>query len=272
MRSSAQAGLWPGLLLGMVLVSAVAGREVLRRQARTARATIGHRFGEVAHAADKVFKVQYGDPISLLLLGDSIAAGLGAEKPKHTLGAQLSSRLAKSTHRSVRLCTAARVGSESSMVLAQLNDLPRGYVADVAVVIVGGNDVTHRVRTSESVRHLSEVVEELLARGAQVVVGTCPDLGALQAVPQPLRSLGRRASRQLAAAQREAVTSLGGRAVSLAEVVGPFFSAQPDQMFSLDRFHPSGAGYRRTAKALLPSVLAALGSAKPVPFGHHAPT
>ena len=30
-------------------------------------------------------------------------------------------------------------------------------------------------------------------------------------------------------------------------------------MFSLDRFHPSALGYKRTAKAMLPSVLAALG-------------
>lgn len=266
-------GTAPGLAvwLATLLAAALAAREVLRRQARTARAAIGHALGDIAHPADKTFKARYGDPISLLLLGDSIAAGLGAEKPKHTLGAQLASRLAKKTHRSVRLCTAARVGSETSMVPAQLRALPQGYVADVAVVIVGGNDVTHRVRTSESVRHLSEVVEELLARGTQVVVGTCPDLGALRPIPQPLRTLGRRASRQLAAAQRDAVTCLGGRAVSLAEVVGPFFIAQPDQMFSLDRFHPSGAGYRRTAKALLPSVLAALGSLEQVPFGHHEP-
>ena len=29
-------------------------------------------------------------------------------------------------------------------------------------------------------------------------------------------------------------------------------------MFSVDRFHPSALGYRRTADALLPAVLAAL--------------
>jgi hypothetical protein len=59
--------------------------------------------------------------------------------------------------------------------------------------------------------------------------------------------------------------------VSLADVVGPFFITQPDEMFALDRFHPSGAGYRRTAKAMLPSVLAALGYADTVPYGHHPP-
>ena len=259
------------LWLGAAATSAVVGREVLRRQAGVARRAIGLPHGDVAHTADKTYAKQHGDPISLLLLGDSIAAGLGAEKAKHTLGAQLSKRLAKKTRRSVRLHTAARVGSETSMVLGQVEGLPAGYVADVAVIIVGGNDVTHRVRTTESVRQLSEVVEALLARETAVVVGTCPDLGALRPIPQPLRTLGRRASRQLAAAQREAVTDLGGRAVSLAEVVGPFFVTQPDEMFSLDRFHPSGAGYRRTAKALLPSVLAALGYEEQVPFGHHPP-
>ena len=132
--------------------------------------------------------------------------------------------------------------------------------------MVGGNDVTHRVKVADSVRHLGEVVRALRAQGTEVVVGTCPDLGALTAVPQPLRGLGRRASRQLAAAQREEVTRLGGRAVSLAEVVGPFFVTQPDEMFALDRFHPSGAGYRRTAKAVLPSVLAALGVEEHVPL------
>ena len=90
-----------------------------------------------------------------------------------------------------------------------------------------------------------------------MVVGTCPDLSALSTLPQPLRALAAVASRQLAAAQRDLVLDLGERVVSLAHVVGPFFVAQPDEMFAEDRFHPSSAGYKRTAKAMLPSVLAA---------------
>jgi hypothetical protein len=53
--------------------------------------------------------------------------------------------------------------------------------------------------------------------------------------------------------------------------VGPFFISNPDEMFSLDRFHPSAVGYRRTADALLPSVLAALGDDVRLPSGHQAP-
>jgi lysophospholipase L1-like esterase len=246
-------------------------RVLLERQAALARRLIGKQLGEEALPADRTWKKKYGEPIDLLLLGDSIAAGLGAERPKETLGGRLSKQLAATTHRSVRLRTAARVGSESSVLAAQLDTLPAGYRADVAVIVVGGNDVTHRVAVAESVRHLEDAVRRLRAVDIAVVVGTCPDLGALRPVPQPLRALGSRASRQLAAAQRAAVVPLGAYVVDLATVVGPFFITNPDEMFSLDRFHPSAHGYKRTAKAMLPSVLAALGVVDTVPFGHHAP-
>lgn len=249
----------------------IGARELLHRQADHARRLIGKPLGEVAPDADRTWKKSYGDPVQLLLLGDSIAAGLGADRPKETLGGRLAKGLAKATHRSVRLRTGAVVGSESSMLTAQLAGVPASYRADVAVIVVGGNDVTHRVPVADSVKHLEEAIALLRERGTAVVVGTCPDLGLLRPVPQPLRALGSRASRQLAAAQMTAAVAAGAHAVSLAHCVGPFFITNPDEMFSLDRFHPSALGYKRTAKAMLPSVLAALGVAEQVPFGHRAP-
>ena len=256
---------------GVVATAVGVSHYGLRRQAAIARAAIGKPLGEEAHRADRTWKKKYGDPVDLLLLGDSIAAGLGADRPRDTLGGQLARRLAKATRRSVRLRTAAVVGAETSDLAAQLASLPTGYVPAVAVIVVGGNDITHRVRVADARRDLGEAVRALRELGAEVVVGTCPDLGALRPLPQPLRTLGSRASRQLAAAQREVTTEHGGYVVALAEVVGPFFITRPDEMFALDRFHPSGAGYRRTAKAMLPSMLLALGHASSVPFGHTPP-
>lgn len=259
-----------GVALGLA-GAAAAARGVLVRQAAAARQVIGKPLGEEALRADKKYQKKYGATLDLLLVGDSIAAGLGAELPRETLGARLATRLAKATRRTVRLRTVARVGGESSMLEAQLAGLPASYHPDVAVIVVGGNDVTHRVPVAESVRHLESAIADLRARGAEVVVGTCPDLGALRAVPQPLRALGSRASRQLAQAQETAAVRAGAHAVSLAHVVGPFFITHPDEMFSLDRFHPSAAGYKRTAKALLPSLLAALHMEADLPFGHRRP-
>lgn len=236
----------------------VGGRGLLQRQAAAARAAIGKPLGEQALAADRTWKRKHGNRVELLLLGDSVAAGLGAEAPKHTLGAHLARRLARRTRRAVRLHTAAVVGSESKDLEAQLASLPASYRPDVAVVVVGGNDVTHRVPVAESVAHLVECVRRLRETGTEVVVGTCPDLGALKPVPQPLRALGSRASRQLAAAQAAAVLPLGARVVPLATAVGPFFALDPDAHFSVDRFHPSSLGYKRTAQALLPALVEAL--------------
>lgn len=262
-----------GVALAGVGVTTGGGRELLRRQAAIARARIGKPLGEDAIPADKTWKKKYaGVPLELLVLGDSIAAGLGAERPKDTLGARVARGLAGALHRPVRLRTAAIVGSETSALAGQLDGLPPGYRADVAVIVVGGNDVTHRVPVGTSAAQLEAAVVRLREQGTEVVVGTCPDLGALRPVPQPLRSLGSRMSRQLAGAQAEVAVRNGAHAVSLARVVGPFFITNPDEMFSLDRFHPSALGYKRTAKALLPSVLLALGHVEDVPFGHHAPT
>ncbi|MFJ9316670.1 SGNH/GDSL hydrolase family protein [Pimelobacter simplex] len=262
-----------GVALAGIGVTTGGGRELLRRQAAIARARIGKPLGEEAIPADKVWKRKSydGTPLRLLVLGDSIAAGLGAERPKDTLGARIARGLAAELRRPVALRTAAVVGSESSALAGQLDALPATYRADVAVVVVGGNDVTHRVPVVTSAQHLEDAVVRLREQGTAVVVGTCPDLGALRPVPQPLRSLGSRMSRQLASAQAEVAVRNGAHAVSLAHVVGPFFITNPDEMFSLDRFHPSALGYKRTAKALLPSVLAALGHDLPVPFGHRPP-
>ncbi len=264
-----------GALAAGVGLTTGGGRELLRRQAALARARIGKPLGEEALDADKTWKrkayAEHGEPLQLLVLGDSIAAGLGAERPKDTLGARLARGLADALQRPVRLRTGAVVGSESSALAGQLDALPADYRADVAVVIVGGNDVTHRVPAGTAAAHLEDAVVRLRERGVAVVVGTCPDLGALRPVPQPLRSLGSRMSRSLAAAQAEVATRNGAYAVSLAHVVGPFFITNPDEMFSLDNFHPSALGYKRTAKALLPSVLHALGEAERVPFGHAPP-
>jgi lysophospholipase L1-like esterase len=259
-----------GVVGGLGSAAVWQGKRKLEAQAAVARMAIGKPHGAPPDA-DRTYKKGYGDRLDLLLLGDSIAAGLGADHPRDTLGARLAKGLAKKSGRSVRLRTAARVGAETSMLAEQLTSLPASYRPDVAVIIVGGNDVTHRIPVDQSVSQLAAAVVALQERGAAVVVGTCPDLGALRPVPQPLRALGSVVSRQLANAQRDAVVKLGAHAVELHKVVGHFFITNPEEMFSLDRFHPSSLGYRRTAKAMLPSLLVALGIKKRAPIGHHLP-
>ncbi len=95
-----------------------------------------------------------------------------------------------------------------------------------------------------------------------MVVGTCPDVGSVAPIPQPLRWVARRLSRQLAAAQMIACVRAGAHVVSFADELGEEFAADPD-LFDDDRFHPGPPGYERVTQVLFPAVLAALDSEEP---------
>ncbi|MGQ0843678.1 MAG: SGNH/GDSL hydrolase family protein [Sporichthyaceae bacterium] len=197
-------------------------------------------------------------PISFVMIGDSSAAGLGVERPEQTPGAQIAQGLAAIAERPVRLTDVALVGARSADLDRQVT-LALAAAPDVAMIMIGANDITHRVSLTTAVSQLDAAVRRLRAAGVEVVVATCPDLGTIEPIAQPLRYLARRWSRQLAAAQTIVVVEAGGRTVSLGDLIGPEFSAAPLEMFSADRFHPSAAGYASAAMAVLPSVAAALG-------------
>ena len=182
------------------------------------------------------------------------------QRVEETPGALLASGVGRHANRRVYLKEFAVVGARSSDLKAQV-DRALPIEPEVAVILIGGNDVTHTVLPAHSVRHLSEAVRRLTAAGAKVVVGTCPDLGTIQPIAPPLRQVARLWSRRLAAAQTIATVETGGRSVSLGDVLGPEFAAAPAVLFGPDQFHPSAEGYRALANVLLPSVLAALDEA-----------
>lgn len=243
---------------GGIGLAGAAFAAVLFGQASLARRAIPKANGLPPHA-DGVYGTHYsGEPITLAVLGDSSAAGFGVESPRETPSAMMAAGLSRVTQRPVRVVCVAVVGAESRGLHPQVEAvLP--YSPDAVAILIGGNDVTHRVRPSVAVRHLDQAVRHLIAAGAEVVVGTCPDLGTIEPIQPPLRWMARRWSRQLAAAQTIAVVEAGARTVSLGDLLGPEFAARPHQMFSADRFHPSAAGYASAAAAMLPSLAAALG-------------
>jgi lysophospholipase L1-like esterase len=191
-----------------------------------------------------------GDSLSFAVLGDSLAAGLGAESPDWLPGVRLARGLADELGRPVRLVTHAISGSRTTDLEAQVD---RALIdpPDLALVIIGGNDVTARIRVSTSATLLGHQVTRLMEAGTTVVVGTCPNLSIVLPIPQPLRTIASRYSLSLARAQRRVLDRLGARAVSVAALLSPEFLARPHELFSADRFHPNGKGYEFAANVLL---------------------
>ena len=198
-----------------------------------------------------------GRTIRCLVLGDSAAVGYGMTSSYDTPSGQLGVGLSHVLDAQVEMRCHAVVGAQTSDLEAQL-ELASGFKPHVAVIIVGTNDVTHRVPPRVSVRRLADVVTQLTDDGCEVVVGTCPDLGTVRPILQPLREVARQWSRRLARQQTIAVVGAGGRAVSLGDLLGGLFNEQRDTMFGEDRFHPSAAGYANVVSVLIPAVAAAL--------------
>lgn len=233
---------------------------LLRLEATIARRVIGKAEGEPPDATGWYGAGRPGPAFRIALLGDSSAAGYGVETVLQTPGAHLASGVAAATDRRVYLHSVAFVGAQTRDLDAQIDKvLPNR--PHVVVILVGINDITHPRWPQESVRLLAAGVQRLREAGAEVVVGTCPDLGTLKPVAPPLKQVARAWSRRLAAAQTITVVEAGGRTVSLASVLGPEFAALPQVLFGPDGFHPSAAGYAALASVLLPSVLSALGVA-----------
>lgn len=258
-KIAAAAAYGGGLGFAGVGAAGLVGYWTIKAEARHARRRIGKPFETFPEASD-TYGVGAGDPIDLVMLGDSLAAGVGSDSRYETIGGILAVGVAALAGRRVRLTNVAVSGAEASWLDEQVSRALAAVPApDCAVISIGGNDVTHRIDRAFSVRHLEHAVRRLREAGSEVVVGTCPDLGTIEPLAQPLRLLVRHWARDLAAAQTVAVVEAGGRTVSLGDLLGPHFAAMPEEMFSADRFHPSPAGYARAAAALLPSVALALG-------------
>ncbi|MGY1744382.1 GDSL-type esterase/lipase family protein [Blastococcus sp. SYSU D00695] len=192
-------------------------------------------------------------PLRLTVLGDSIAFGTGASHPRDGLGPRLAGALREEGH-DVELAVLAVPGAVSADLAAQVRRARPA--ADLAVVVVGANDLARLVPPQRAAAALGDAVRALRVAGTDVVVVPAPDMSSIPFVPPALRPLVRAASAELQRRQEAVAADAGARVAAVAAHVGRSFETDP-AMFAADRFHPSSAGYAAIAAALTPVVLAA---------------
>jgi lysophospholipase L1-like esterase len=246
----------------------VGARNLLAGQADQARQVIPQAW-DIPPRADGVYTAG-GGPVErwhrgvpfdlhLMIFGDSTATGYGAETADEVPGVRVARGLAEASGRRIRLSTKAIVGATSKGLSGQIDAMfVAGPPPDAAVIMIGANDITGPNGIGPSARRLGTAVRRLRGAGAVVVVGTCPDFGVITAIPQPLRWVARSRGLRLARAQAAAVRAAGGVPVPLADLLAPHFRKTPEELFSSDMFHPSGAGYALAANQLLPALCNAL--------------
>jgi lysophospholipase L1-like esterase len=189
--------------------------------------------------------------LSFAVLGDSIAFGQGASRASDTVGARLAAGLAAGD-----IATDVRVFAVSgarSEALGRQTQLATAWRPDLALIIIGANDLTHFVPPQQAGAYLAEAVRSLRVAGAEVVVAPAPDLSVVPWVPPQMRMAVRAGSKLLQDEQSRVALAEGARVAAIG--VGPAAGFQVDPgLFSADRFHPSSAGYAVIAESLAPTV------------------
>jgi lysophospholipase L1-like esterase len=196
--------------------------------------------------------------LAFAVLGDSIAFGQGASRPADTVGARLAAELAQSgTPTEVRVFA---VPGADSLTLASQVQRATAWRPELALIIIGANDLTHFVAPERAAALLGDAIRTLRAVGAEVVVGPAPDLSVVPWVPEHMRTVVREGSQLLRRAQSRAALDAGARVADIGGGSSARFATDP-ALFSADGFHPSSAGYAVIAAALAPLVRTAAAAA-----------
>jgi lysophospholipase L1-like esterase len=184
------------------------------------------------------------DPLGLLVLGDSTAAGVGTDTQLDALPGHLGRELAARTGRGVEWRAIGENG-------ATARDLIERYVADataesydVVFLSVGANDaldIRSRAAFSRDIRHLLGALRAT-SPAADIVVSSLPAFFRFELLPNPLRWNLYLHSQALESAARSIVTAFPGAHMS------PPPPPYSQGFFASDLFHPSAQGYREWAE------------------------
>jgi len=125
--------------------------------------------------------------LRLAVLGDSIGYGVGAAQPADALGPRLIRDLAAAGVQA-QARTFAVPGARSAD-LARQAQAAQLWEPDLAVIVIGANDLTHLVPPERAAAQLGAVVRRLRAAAIEVVVAPAPDLSVIPHVPPAMRPL-----------------------------------------------------------------------------------
>jgi lysophospholipase L1-like esterase len=192
--------------------------------------------------------------LAFAVLGDSIAYGQGASAPADTVGARLAAELT-GAGRPTEVRVFAVPGADSRSLAAQVQRAT-AWKPDLALIIIGANDLTHFVPPAQAAALLSAAVRTLRAAGTEVVVAPAPDLSVVPWVPPQMRVVVQAGSELLRREQTRAAEAAGARIADISGTSTAAFAADP-ALFSADHFHPSSAGYAVISAALAPEIRAA---------------
>lgn len=190
-----------------------------------------------------------GQHLRLLLVGDSAAAGVGAQTQAEALSGQLVTRLASSF--TVHWKLLAFTGATTADILAHLERAPAGEF-DVVVTSLGVNDVTGQLAMKQWRRQQRQLIDLLASKfsARHILLSGLPPMHRFPALPQPLRwYIGSRAG------DFDRALSAIAKRDSRCEFVKLSYAMMEPHAMATDGFHPGPAIYTLWATEVAHRIL-----------------
>ncbi|MEQ1737968.1 MAG: SGNH/GDSL hydrolase family protein [Rhodoglobus sp.] len=179
-------------------------------------------------------------PLTLLVVGDSTAAGVGAETQDDALPGHLARGLADLTGRGVLWRAVGENGADARELIERHLDDANSGVSDVVFLSVGANDALGLRSRRGFGRDIRTILARLRAASpdAVILVSSLPAFFRFALLPQPLKWNLYLHSTSLEDEAREIAARTPG--VHMSPPPPPY----TDGFFASDLFHPSPQGYR----------------------------
>jgi lysophospholipase L1-like esterase len=175
----------------------------------------------------------------LLVLGDSIAFGVGADSPELSVAGRVAS-----ANPGYAVENLSVIGARVSDLAAQLNRAQHQHY-QMALISIGANDIIRFETAATAQETLEGFFQALRSRADKIVFFAAGNVGAAPIVPLILRPLYHRRTIDYHQAFEALATRSNSIYVNLYEKpdTDPFVK-EPGRFIAADGLHPSSEGYR----------------------------
>lgn len=193
------------------------------------------------------------DPIRLLVVGDSTAAGVGADTQDEALPGHLSRELASRSGRGVHWRAIGENGVDAREFIDRYLAEATRDPWDVVFVTLGANDALGLRSRGAFARDLARILDSVRTASpdAVILVSSLPAFSRFELLPEPLRWNLALHSRSLESGARRIVERMPGAHMS------PPPPPYTPGFFASDLFHPSAQGYRDWARFAVEDAITA---------------
>ncbi len=189
-------------------------------------------------------------PVQLLVLGDSTAAGVGADTQADALSGNLARNISERFGRGTSWRAVGRNGATARDLITDYLDEATEAPADLVFLTIGANDalgLRSRASFRRDVAYISQALHQANPN-ALILVSLMPRFDRFAALPQPVKW-----NLALHAASLD-----DGARSGVAGMPGVFAIPKPipytPEFWASDRFHPSAGGYRQWIDFAMDSV------------------